>query len=71
MSRSELCTNAPTPRFTNVYVKSLPKEIGEDELRKLAVFRCAEAAVQAVEKMNGISLGDDVLFVGRAQKKSE
>ena len=74
MSRSELCTNAPTPRFTNVYVKSLPKEIGEDELRKLAVFRVcelAEAAVQAVEKMNGNSLGDDVLFVGRAQKKSE
>uniref|UniRef100_A0A0D3BUC9 Uncharacterized protein n=1 Tax=Brassica oleracea var. oleracea TaxID=109376 RepID=A0A0D3BUC9_BRAOL len=29
------------------------------------------SAVQAVEKMNGISLGDDVLFVGRAQKKSE
>ncbi|CAF1832967.1 unnamed protein product [Brassica oleracea] len=29
------------------------------------------SAVQAVEKMNGNSLGDDVLFVGRAQKKSE
>ncbi|CAN7034714.1 hypothetical protein IGI04_032143 [Brassica rapa subsp. trilocularis] len=88
--------NAPTPRFTNVYVKNLPKEIGEDELRKtfgkfgsissavvmrdqsgnsrcfgFVNFECAEAAAQAVEKMNGISLGDDVLFVGRAQKKSE
>lgn len=88
--------NAPTPRFTNVYVKNLPKEIGEDELRKtfgkfgsissavvmrdqsgnsrcfgFVNFECSEAAAGAVEKMHGISLGDDVLFVGRAQKKSE
>ncbi|KAL1192246.1 Polyadenylate-binding protein 3 [Cardamine amara subsp. amara] len=88
--------NTPTPRFTNVYVKSLPKEIGEDELRKtfgkfgvissavvmrdqsgnsrcfgFVNFECTEAAAMAVEKMNGISLGDDVLYVGRAQKKSE
>ncbi|CAA0233792.1 unnamed protein product [Arabidopsis thaliana] len=88
--------NTPTPRFTNVYVKNLPKEIGEDELRKtfgkfgvissavvmrdqsgnsrcfgFVNFECTEAAASAVEKMNGISLGDDVLYVGRAQKKSE
>ncbi|KAG7592665.1 RNA recognition motif domain [Arabidopsis thaliana x Arabidopsis arenosa] len=88
--------NTPTPHFTNVYVKNLPKEIGEDELRKtfgkfgvissavvmrdqsgnsrcfgFVNFECTEAAASAVEKMNGISLGDDVLYIGRAQKKSE
>lgn len=84
------------PRFTNVYVKNLPKEISDDELKKVfgkhgdissAVvmkdqsgnsrcfgfvnFESPEAAAAAVEKMNGISLGEDVLYVGRAQKKSE
>ncbi|ESQ28031.1 hypothetical protein EUTSA_v10018219mg [Eutrema salsugineum] len=84
------------PRFTNVYVKNLPKEITDDELKKtfgkygdissavvmkdqsgnsrcfgFVNFESPEAAAVAVEKMNGISLGEDVLYVGRAQKKSE
>lgn len=92
-ARSE---SGAVPRFTNVYVKNLPKEISDDELKKTfgkygeissavvmkdqsGVSRCfgfvnfesPEAAAVAVEKMNGISLGEDVLFVGRAQKKSE
>ncbi|XP_010471183.1 PREDICTED: polyadenylate-binding protein 5 isoform X1 [Camelina sativa] len=92
-SRSE---SGALPRFTNVYVKNLPKEITDVELKKTfgkygdissavvmkdqgGVSRCfgfvnfesPEAAAVAVEKMNGISLGEDVLFVGRAQKKSE
>ncbi|EOA34410.1 hypothetical protein CARUB_v10021938mg [Capsella rubella] len=92
-SRSE---SGAVPRFTNVYVKNLPKEITDDELRKtfgkygdissavvmkdqsgssrcfgFVNFETPEAAAVAVEKMNGISLGEDVLYVGRAQKKSE
>ncbi|CAN6938209.1 unnamed protein product [Brassica oleracea] len=92
-ARSESGT---VPRFTNVYVKNLPKEIGDDELKKtfgkygdissavvmkdqsgssrcfgFVNFESPEAAAVAVEKMNGISLGEDVLYVGRAQKKSE
>ncbi|CAN6937061.1 unnamed protein product [Brassica oleracea] len=84
------------PRFTNVYVKNLPKEITDDELKKtfgkygeissavvvkdesgnsrcfgFVNFESPEAAAVAVEKMNGISLGEDVLYVGRAQKKAE
>ncbi|CAN8239387.1 unnamed protein product [Cochlearia groenlandica] len=87
---------AVVPRFTNVYVKNLPKEITDDELKKTFAkygdisssvvmkdqsgnsrcfgfvnFESPEAAAVAVEKMNGISLGEDVLYVGRAQKKSE
>ncbi|KFK41598.1 hypothetical protein AALP_AA2G149300 [Arabis alpina] len=92
-SRSE---SGAVPRFTNIYVKNLPKEITDDELRKtfgkygdissavvmkdqsgnsrcfgFVNFESPEAAEVAVEKMNGISLGEDVLYVGRAQKKSE
>ncbi|EFH65105.1 hypothetical protein ARALYDRAFT_339396 [Arabidopsis lyrata subsp. lyrata] len=92
-SRSE---SGAVPRFTNVYVKNLPKEITDDELKKtfgkygdissavvmkdqsgnsrsfgFVNFESPEAAAVAVEKMNGISLGEDVLYVGRAQKKSE
>ncbi|KAJ0231995.1 Polyadenylate-binding protein 5 [Hirschfeldia incana] len=84
------------PRFTNVYVKNLPKEMDDDELKKTfgkygdissAVvmkdesgntkrfgflnFVRFEDAAAAVEKMNGISLGEKVLYVGKAQKKSE
>ncbi|CAN8235479.1 unnamed protein product [Cochlearia groenlandica] len=84
------------PRFTNVYVKNLPKDITDDELKKtfgkfgeissavvmkdesgssrcfgFVNFESFEAAAVAVEKMNGISLGEDVLYVGKAQKKSE
>ncbi|KAL1212459.1 Polyadenylate-binding protein 5 [Cardamine amara subsp. amara] len=84
------------PRFTNVYVKNLPKEITDDELKKsfakygeissavvmkdqsgnsrcfgFVNFENPESAAIAVERMNGISLGEDVLYVGRAQKKSE
>uniref|UniRef100_A0A565B0T1 Polyadenylate-binding protein n=1 Tax=Arabis nemorensis TaxID=586526 RepID=A0A565B0T1_9BRAS len=92
-SRSE---SGAVPRFTNIYVKNLPKEITDDELKKtfgkygdissavvmkdqsgnsrcfgFVNFESPEAAEVAVEKMNGISLGEDVLYVGRAQKKSE
>ncbi|KAL0731599.1 hypothetical protein Bca4012_027693 [Brassica carinata] len=92
-TRSESVT---VPRFTNVYVKNLPKEIDDDELKKtfgkyggissavvmkdesgnskcfgfVNFVRFEDAAV-AVEKMNGVSLGEKVLFVGKAQKKSE
>ncbi|KAJ4909495.1 Polyadenylate-binding protein 5 [Raphanus sativus] len=92
-TRSESVT---VPRFTNVYVKNLPKETDDDELKKtfgkygdissavvmkdesgnskcfgFVNFVRSEDAVVAVEKMNGISLGENVLFVGKAQKKSE
>ena len=91
-----LSASVAVPRFTNVYVKNLPKEVTDDELKKTfgkygdissalvmkdesGVSRCfgfvnferPEDAAVAVEKMNGISLGEDVLFVGKAQKKSE
>ncbi|CAH8337396.1 unnamed protein product [Eruca vesicaria subsp. sativa] len=84
------------PRFTNVYVKNLPKEVNDDELEKtfgkygdissavvmkdergeskrfgFVNFKRPEDAVVAVEKVNGVSLGEEVLFVGKAQKKSE
>ncbi|CAD5316945.1 unnamed protein product [Arabidopsis thaliana] len=92
-ARSE---SGAVPSFTNVYVKNLPKEITDDELKKTFVkygdissaivmkdqsgnsrsfgfvnFVSPEAAAVAVEKTNGISLGEDVLYVGRAQKKSD
>ncbi|KAG5409899.1 hypothetical protein IGI04_006218 [Brassica rapa subsp. trilocularis] len=88
--------NRAVPRFTNVYVKNLPKEIDDDELKKtfgkygdissavvmkdgsgnskcfgFVNYERSEDAAVAVEKMNGISLGENVLFVGKAQKKSE
>ena len=92
-TRSE---NRALPRFTNVYVKNLPKEIDDGELKKtfgkygdissavvmkdesgsskcfgFVNYEKSEDAAVAVEKMNGISLGENVLFVGKAQKKSE
>uniref|UniRef100_M4CUT9 Polyadenylate-binding protein n=1 Tax=Brassica campestris TaxID=3711 RepID=M4CUT9_BRACM len=92
-TRSE---NRALPRFTNVYVKNLPKEIDDDKLKKtfekygdissavvmkdesgnskcfgFVNYQRSEDAAVAVEKMNGTSLGENVLFVGKAQKKSE
>ncbi|CAN7123082.1 unnamed protein product [Brassica rapa subsp. narinosa] len=92
-TRSE---NRAVPRFTNVYVKNLPKEIDDDKLKKtfekygdissavvmkdesgnskcfgFVNYQRSEDAAVAVEKMNGTSLGENVLFVGKAQKKSE
>ncbi|TVU08003.1 hypothetical protein EJB05_41385 [Eragrostis curvula] len=83
-------------KFTNVYIKNLPPEFSDDDLRQqfapfgeitsAAVMRDAEgasrgfgfvnfekpeSAAEAVQKLNGKSISDKVLYVGRAQKKEE
>ncbi|KAL5199316.1 hypothetical protein ABZP36_020519 [Zizania latifolia] len=82
--------------FTNVYVKKLPIEFSDDDLRnQFAPFgaitsavvmrdasgasRCfgfvnfekPECAAKAVESLHGKSINGMVLYVGRAQRKSE
>ncbi|KAK3134001.1 hypothetical protein QOZ80_6AG0543770 [Eleusine coracana subsp. coracana] len=83
-------------KFTNVYVKNLPAEFTEDDLRQYFAplgeitsavvmkdadgasrgfgfvnFEKPECAAEAVKKLNGKSMYDKVLYVGRAQKKEE
>lgn len=84
------------PKFTNIYVKNLPKTTTVEDLQEMfgkyggitsAVvmtdgsgkskgfgfinFEKPEDAVSAVENMNGTSLSDKVLYVGKAQRKTE
>ena len=83
-------------KFTNVYIKNLPTEFTDDDLRQefapfgeitsavvmrhsdgaskcvgFVNFEKPECAAEAVQKLNGKSMDDKVLYVGRAQKKAE
>ena len=83
-------------KFTNVYIKNLPTEFTDDDLRQqfapfgeitsavvmrhsdgaskcfgFVNFEKPECAAEAVQKLNGKSMDDKVLYVGRAQKKEE
>ena len=83
-------------KFTNVYIKNLPTEFTDDDLRQqfapfgeitsavvmrhsdgaskcfgFVNFEKPEYAAEAVQKLNGKSMDDKVLYVGRAQKKAE
>ncbi|RLM48741.1 hypothetical protein C2845_PMPSC004508 [Panicum miliaceum] len=83
-------------KFTNVYIKNLPSEFTDDDLRQefapfgeitsavvmrhsdgaskcfgFVNFEKPEYAAKAVQKLNGKSMDDKVLYVGRAQKKAE
>ncbi|RLN11588.1 hypothetical protein C2845_PM09G17350 [Panicum miliaceum] len=83
-------------KFTNVYIKNLPAEFTDDDLRQefepfggitsvvvmrhsdgaskcfgFVNFEKPEYATEAVQKLNGKSINDKVLYVGRAQKKAE
>ncbi|KAL5224671.1 hypothetical protein ABZP36_011310 [Zizania latifolia] len=97
MSRQERENIGGGPgNFTNVYIKNLPREFSDDDLRnQFAPFgaitsaivmrdasgasRCfgfvnfekPECAAKAVASLNGKSINETVLYVGRAQKKSE
>ena len=83
-------------KFTNLYIKNLPTEFTDDDLRQefapfgeitsavvmrhsdgaskcfgFVNFEKPEYAAEAVQKLNGKSMDDKVLYVGRAQKKAE
>ena len=83
-------------KFTNLYIKNLPTEFTDDDLRQefapfgeitsavvmrhsdgaskcfgFVNFEKPECAAEAVQKLNGKSMDDKVLYVGRAQKKAE
>ena len=83
-------------KFTNVYIKNLPTEFTDGDLRQefapfgeitsavvmrhsdgaskcfgFVNFEKPEYAAEAVQKLNGKSMDDKVLYVGRAQKKAE
>nr|TKW22624.1 hypothetical protein SEVIR_4G240800v2 [Setaria viridis] len=54
-------------KFTNLYIKNLPAEFTDDDLRA----RKSEYVTEALQKLNDKSIDDKVLYVGRAQKKAE
>jgi polyadenylate-binding protein len=83
-------------KFTNIYIKNLPANFTEDDLRRdFGAFGAIQSAViikdtkdtarafgfvnynehenaqKAVDEMNGKTIGDREVFVGRAQKKTE
>jgi polyadenylate-binding protein len=83
-------------KFTNLYVKNLPAEFTDDDLRQefapfgeitsavimrhsdgaskcfgFVNFEKPEYATEALQKLNGKSIDDKVLYVGKAQKKAE
>ncbi|KAF0903020.1 hypothetical protein E2562_022645 [Oryza meyeriana var. granulata] len=96
MRRQERENTGDPTNFTNVYIKNLPKQFTDDDLRnEFAPFgaitsavvmrdanglsRCfgfvnferSECAANAAKNLNGKSIDDMVIYVGRAQRKSE
>ncbi|KAF8648369.1 hypothetical protein HU200_064955 [Digitaria exilis] len=59
--------NREVNKFTNVYIKNFPTEFTDDDLRQ----EKPEYAAEAIKNLNGKSINDKVVYVGRAQKKAE